>query len=314
MEIITLIASHIDCKKRLQYFVKLLGSINNQIDYFDTINVKISLSHDTDISQDEILFLIKNINKNNFQVYFQNNKMSQFEHYNFLINELVNYDENNVWILFSDDDDEWSENRLAAYHHMINSIVDDYDKTTCICYTNEKNKSTSTYIGSYTDYCVKLKYARIFFGHASNNQLQHKFCDCYFVKFLCTYGSGKLMRAFCATDDTLYNWFSRKYNTSETTISFLEQIKAFNFTEDSESPKNNTSELEKLVINNLDLYMAQYSNHNAKDWIKFCDAYTNNKISNGEVPLEFKRFIVKLYLDNYDNHMFNTKKLPVYKN
>jgi hypothetical protein len=295
MKLITLIASHINCRKRLQFFIKLLGTINNQIDYFDDIDVRISLSYDINIDKNEIDFLLDKINKYNFKFYFQNQKLSQFEHYKFLVSELDTFDENNTWILFSDDDDEWSDNRLAAYHHMLNYIpLEDYDKTTSICYTNKKNKTGSTYIGSYVDYCVRLKYLKIFFKYSTDEQLKHKFCDCCFVKFICTYGRGILKCGFCATDDTLYYWKQRPEDPNYITSN------------------NKKLNLKESLANNLDLYMAQYSNQTVKDWIKFCDVYTNNKISNNEISEEMKKYIVKLYLDNYLNHIFNSKNIPVY--
>lgn len=295
MHLIALIASHIDSEKRLHFFLKLMSSINKQIDYFEKIDVRVSLSYEPTIDKQQMQFLIESANINKFEFYYQDTKYRQFEHYKFLVDSLGAYDENTTWIIFSDDDDEWSDNRLAAYHHMINYITEDtYDKTTSICYTNQKNKTNSTYIGSYVDYCVKLKYLKIFFEHATKEQLQHKFCDCYFVKYICTYGKGLLKRAFCATDETLYHWAQHAKSDPEY------------------SPESKPLSLKDSLVNNLDLYMAQYSNQNAKDWVLFCDVYTNNKISNKEIPINIKKFIIKIYLDKFENHIFNTKNLPVY--
>ena len=304
MKIITLIASHIDSNKRLHNFIKLLAIINNQIDYFDDIDLRVSLSHDENISREEISFLFNNVNKNGFKLHYQDNLLSQFEHYKFLNSTLNDADNENTWILFSDDDDEWAENRLAAYHHMINYIKEnEYPNTSSICYTNEtdlvaksqververSDKSASTYIGSYVDYCVKLKYLRIFFDHATNAQLKHKFCDCYFVKFICSYGQGTLKRAFCATPDLLYYWIKH----SET---------------DPDYSKNKPLlPLKDLLANNLDLYIAQYSKQNVKDWLRFCDIYLEHKITNGQISDEIKRYLIKLYLDTYEKHIFSNK-------
>ncbi|XWV24525.1 hypothetical protein QJ856_gp1266 [Tupanvirus deep ocean] len=296
MKLITLIASHIDNRKRLQHFIKLLGTINNQVDYFDDIDVRISLSHDKNINRDEMNFLLEKINKNNFKFHFHDKQLYQFEHYKFLVNELNQFDDENTWIIFSDDDDEWADNRLAAYHHMINYIsTSEYEKTTSICYSNDKTKTIGNYTGSYIDYCVKLKYLKVFMENVTNEQLQHKFCDCYFVKFLCTYGLGVLKRAFCATDDNLYYWIQHE--------------------DDPEySEKYKSMKLKESLENNLDLYIAQYSNPTATDWIKFCDVYTNNKITNGEISPEMKKFIIKIYLEKFQNHIFNSKYLPIFKN
>ena len=292
MKLIILLASHIECKKRLQFFVKMLSMINEQIDYHEEIDLRVSLSHEPSFSRDEITFPVETISKNKYKFYYQDSKLSQFEHYQFLVHSLEKLDDNDTWILFSDDDDEWGENRLAAYHYMINSIpIDELNFTSCICYTNDSNttKNASTYIGSYVDYCIKLKYLRIFIDNCTFEQLQNKFCDCYFVKFMCTYGKGILKKGFCTADDILYKWIPRRRHEFDEKLSLKESLS-----------------------NNLDLYMAQYSKPTAKDWVQFCDVYTNGKISEGLVPIEIKRFIVQIYLNVYDKHIFHTKNLPIY--
>ena len=288
MPIITLIASHIDCKKRLHHFIKLLDGINKQIDYFDEIDVRISLSHNKEIERDEIRFLFNTFNKLNFKIYYHEDQLSQFEHYAYLVNTLEVVDTEATWILFSDDDDEWAENRLAAYHHMINYLAEkpDYEKTSAVRYTHEKNKNTM--FGGYIDYCVKFKYVKIFFADASTAQLQHKFCDCYFVRFIHTHGAGTLKHAFCATDDILYNWIQHEdYDKQEKHATLEENLKT-----------------------NLDLYMAQYANPTAIDWLKFCMLYFDGNYFEGMktegVPRELKKTMLKIYLDNYENHIFAT--------
>lgn len=285
MRLITLIASHLDGKPRLHHFLKLIKSINDQIDYFDEIDVRISISMDESLNAADVNALLNTTNKLAFKIYNHDNKKSQFEHYEFLCSQIKEYDSDDTWILFSDDDDEWAQIRLAAYHYMINRIMEkklEYDMTTSICYTNEKSQMASTYIGNYTDYCVKLKYLRIFFENTNPEQLQNKYCDCYFVKFICTYGLGQLKRAFCATDDILYHWIKR----------------------DSSSQKKWS--FEDAIRNNLDLYIAQYTRPNAKDWLKFCFLYCDEKLKlDGHVTDDAKKFMVKIYLDNYENHIFN---------
>lgn len=302
MKLITLIASHIDSNKRLHNFIKLLESINNQIDYYDELCVHISLSYDENINKNETVALLSIINKNHFDIYYQDISLKQFEHYKFLMDKIIECDENNTWILFSDDDDEWAENRLAAYHYMINCIpTENYDITTNICYTNESNKIASTYVGIYVDYCVKLKYLKIFFKSLTENQIKHKYCDCYLVKFLCNYGLNKLKRAFCATNNILYNWIKH----SEKDLDYSKKNKINDW--------NDWNDWKDNLVNNLDLYIAQYSKSNIKDWINFCDIYCNYKISNGEFSEDVKKYIIKLYLENFENHIFNDKYLPIYE-
>ena len=54
--------------------------------------------------------------------------------------------------------------------------------------------------------------------------------------------------------------------------------------------------------------MAQYSKPNAKDWLKFCFLYCDEKIKDGHISIEAKKLMVKIYLNNYENHIFNTEK------
>ena len=294
MELITLIACHIDCTQKLTYFLKLLTSINNQIDYFETIDVRISISYNNkQISIDEIMYLTDIMNKNNFKFVFQENLLSRFEHYKFLTNELISENKNleNTWILFSNDDDEWANNRLGAYHCMIKCIPPaDYQLTLSLCYTDKETMGENqTYLGYYTDYCIKLKYLQIFIDHLTDEQLVHKFCDCYFVKFINSYGHNILRRAFCSTDDTLYEKIDHPDYEKPTSCVF-----------------------EECIVSNLDLYIAKYYKPTAKNWLKFCEAYSS-KVNNGELSEETKIFVVKLYLDKYIDHLFADKHLPDYK-
>lgn len=292
MELITLIASHIDCTEKLAYFMKLLTSINNQIDYDNVMDVRISLSLGENISIDELKFLVNAINKNNFKFYFQESSMSQFEHYKYLTNTLSDKDNTTTWILFSNDDDEWADNRLVAYHHMINCLtIDEYKLTSTICYADKECIGTSSndkFIGNYTNYCIKLKYLELFFNHTSDSQLKHEYCDYYFVKFMNLYGSGKLKRAFSSTDDVLYQPIEHDNYVKEDAITLNECIKS-----------------------NLDLYMAIYHKPMAKSWLKFCCKCLLDA-NNIELSTEAKLFAIKLYLDIYQGHLFADKNLPVY--
>jgi len=284
MQLITLIASHIDTRRRLNRFVKLLKIINSQIDYHDKINVRVSLSHSSDIPLEEIKFLIESNNPNQFQFVYQNEKMSQFQHYHYLIQTLCECDENDTWILFSDDDDEWANNRLAVYHYLIN-INEQNDITTSICYTNDQTKMANQYLGRYVDYCVKLAYLKIFFAHTTKQQLLNKYCDKYLIKFIHMYGLGTLRRGFCATNDILYHHF------------------------ESESTRNQTDE--EILLEHLQLFMAQYNRHKVTDWMKYCEIYLSSKIT-VENLISLKKFMIEIYLKCHKNDIFHYQNLPVY--
>ena len=294
MKIITLIASHIDSKERLNNFIKLLESIRNQTNCEDLVDIKkdemdirISLSHDLEIQEDNLIFLFNIINpvenKNKFKFYLQNKQFSQFEHYKFLVNKLYNspdLDENNTWILFSDDDDMWSQTRFGAYSQMINSVpVEDYETTTAICYVD-----TQTKIKSYAAYCIKLKYLKIFFKYATKTQIKHKYCDSYLIKFISLYGLDILKIGYCESDEILYEWLQHDYK--------LKSNEKFD-------------DLYKILKNGIDLFMAKSSIQNCKEWINFCNITKTN------LHIDVKRDIIKFYLDNYENHIFSNNNLPI---
>lgn len=304
MRLINMIASHLDCKERLSNFIKLLENIKQQVDFFEKIELLVSISHYQSINREVLMKALSIMTQNfSFQFYYHDQQMSQFQHYQYLLkilpiylqqDELSDQTLEETWILFSDDDDEWAENRLAIYYYLIHSIhEEELGITTSVCYTHQKERKASNYIGRYTDYCVKLKYFKIFIDHATEEQLKHRYCQCYFVKFLCCYGEGQLKRGFCSMDVVLYHKNEKKNH----------KVKS--------KPKK-YFEWKKILENNLDLYMAQYQKQNAKDWIKFCDVNSDHKITQGEIKTETVRELIRLYLDKYENHIFNSKHLPVY--
>lgn len=281
MKIIPLIASHLDSKDRLNYFIKLIDIIKNQIDYFEKIDLHVSLSYEPIISEKILVTLLSIINQHNFIFTIQEKKMSQFMHYKYLISNCKDMDDNNTWILFSDDDDEWSENRLAIYQHLIENIED--DNTMAVCYTTGNQNE---YFGSYVDYCIKLKYVKIFFEYAHDEQLNSKFCDSFFIKFLLTYAyNHKLKIGYCHNDTILYTWIHHDY----------------------EKKNDEHNNLEKILKNNLDLYMSQYNNNTIDGWLNFNKIYSDNKID--EINDKIKEYMIKIFNDNYQNHIFNIKNI-----
>jgi len=63
-------------------------------------------------------------------------------------------------------------------------------------------------------------------------------------KFIHAYGLGSLRRGFCATNEILYKWI------------------------ESENPKQTD---EEILLDHLQLFMAQYNNHKVIDWMKYCE-------------------------------------------
>jgi len=284
MKIITLVAYHISTNEALYRLVKLLESIRNQVDYVDDLDVKISISHDKTMRVTHIMDLLKMIKMMEFKFYFQENQMNLFEHYDFLTKQL-NTDED-IWILFSDDG-FWAENRLAAYHCMIHNIPEmDYSNTTAIYYRSNSQEN------SYTDYCVRLKYLKIFFMHATPAQMKHDLCQYYFIKFIHSYGRNILRLGHCQSDAVLYE----QTNIDDDKLSI---------------PEGQRTVPEQMMIS-LDLFMAKHSKQNVEEWLKFCDINSDNMITKGNISDDTKRQLIKIYLDNYGAHLFNNKYLPIY--
>jgi hypothetical protein len=287
MEIISLVAGHIESQKTLHYFIQLVQSINSQTDYSTPLNVRISLSLESESLRDELTTLFNITNIKNFSLQIREGKLSKFEHIKLLTNEIEdNFDESNTWILFSNAIDLWGTHRMAAYHHMITDIpTADYETTSSICYTNDVSKTNNNYGGKYTDYCVKLKYLKIFINGMTTVHLNHRLCDHYFVKFMYLYGSSILKRAFCAADEILYQ-----------------------ITLEEMDPNIQQKTIDEQLTYALDYFMIQLVPQIAINWLDFCKANAN-----GDFPPEIKRKLIELFLSTYENHLFNDKFLPVYK-
>ena len=285
MKIVILIASHISSKKRCDHFVRLLESINNQTNYSNKMDVQISLSLDPNISPKELTNLLNIIEQNQFKVYLQDHQLSQFEHYKFLVNQLEDLD---TWILFSDDDDKWASDRILTYELIINNLTTEQNnKITSICCVPESENS----INNYVSYCVKLPYCKIFFDHATDVQIKHKFCDCYFVKFIRTYGSGNLGHLVCKLKREIYIWMDHNQTDPE-------------YPTHCRLNENDITNFEEAVVNMFDYFMAGQSKSNTMiDWMSFCGAYYKN----GTIGM--RRNVIQYHLDNYENHIFHDKHI-----
>ncbi len=295
MKIITFIASHLDCKERLSNFLQLIDNIKEQIDYYEKIELSASISHGNFISKQELLHVLGLTNQYNFKYYVHEEKQSQFMHYKFLTSTLHYNDDENTWILFSDDDDEWANNRLGIYQYLLENINnDDYHLTTSICYAS-KNVPMINYIGTYVDYCVKLKYLKIFFDNTHEQQLNNKYCDSYFVKYIRYYGKGILKIAYCTDDTILYNWTKHNYYEYDNNIENIEINKKLIESNLIKKTINSNEDWKTLILNDLDLFMAQYYVQNVKEWMNFCNIYSDGKIYNNQISKEIIKQIIKIF-------------------
>lgn len=119
--LILLCASHIDGKKRLSNFRKMLYSITCQ-----QLHVPCFVSIST--INDELTNEVKRIQNENpcFTFFIQDKKLTQFQHYTFLANAL-SCDSKDTWCIFTDDDDISHSIRTKVFWEHINSVIDDTD-------------------------------------------------------------------------------------------------------------------------------------------------------------------------------------------
>lgn len=210
--IISLCASHIDTLERmslLQLMIQSWHSNTVQIPLF------ISLSYD-EYLQEDILNTISQMREMYplLTVNISNVKLAQFEHYKILSETVVVLYSPSTFIIFSDDDDLWSENRVELYKNCISQFHDIIHSVSsikmCGYYTcdgashpdmryisnfaqlqNYKNLikviDTVNIPGEYWQYCVPIKYFQEFMTKASDDLLKHKYCDLTFTKFIYFY-------------------------------------------------------------------------------------------------------------------------------
>lgn len=269
MYIITIIAANIDCKDKLTNFLKLLKIINEQV--YSGFDVLISLSYQN-MDLDEIKFLVSSFNQHNFKFFYQDNLMSQFNHYKLLLDTI---NEPDTWILFSEPDDWWADNRVGAFYSMISNIpLNDYEQTSAVYYKCEPTLCIY-------DYCVKITYLKSFFTGATDEQLANEFCDYYFLKFL---NHIPMYQAISEGTDKLYEKLNHGYHTDE-------------------------ADAKTCIRSILDLYFALTTKHLAKFWLDFCSDVFKEK-NNYELSKELKVYAVQLFLDTYHNHIF--VRVPVH--
>jgi hypothetical protein len=212
---IILCASHINSAQRLIYLNSMIISWYNQ-----TIQkpLYISISYDIHIKREIIKLMEHWKNKTTFFNFtIRHGKCSQFEHYNYLLNENKSFSDK--WILFTDDDDLWNTNRIEKYleyiHHVKldyfsipNTITNDY---LYISFINEidLDKCNKYPVNEYFNYCIK--YTKLI---ETINNVKEKFdlsnptFDLYFTTYLTFNDTNSLNKNF-SKNEWLY--FYRMY-------------------------------------------------------------------------------------------------------
>ena len=282
-KLVCLIASHLNCNERMKNFDELLDNIHKQKD--SKKNIYISLSADIDTSK-----IIKKINNFGFTLLFSETKLSQFQHYSKLINIL---NEQNIWIIFSDDDDVWDNYRLATYekilnHDNIKNMTFIKTKPTAILNGDEYTFSNED---NYVNYCIPIKYVKMFFDSVTENILLNKFCDVFFVTFITTYGAPTLQHAELDTGEPIYFWRNVDYDRvcNKDKIVLTE------------------SNCKDTYLTTLDLFIARncrsQGSDNVNKFLKFAIMKTNLSDIN-ELSAFGRNEIIKIFNEHSKNHCF----------
>lgn len=297
-ELICLIASHINCDERASNFLELLNMINNQQNCLKK-NIYISMSNEIDIDVSNI----KNkINEYNFHMIYNNIKLSQFEHYNKLIKTIVINDPKNTWIIFSDDDDIWSENRLSTISCCLNDneLSDNLGCLIIPSYELYDGKTVPCDNMNYVDLCIRYKYVKLFFDNVNENVLKHKFCDVFFLNILMHYGNIHKIDNQIKCKIPLYIWRHVDYKRACASLT---------------SSKKHENDVyielgfENVIISDFDLYMAVWSRTEEKSFNNFINLLTIK--NNNSYDKKEHKIIRKIFNKNYKNHIFNFN-LPEY--
>jgi len=174
------IASHIRYEGQLELLQKAIKSIKNQ-DYKEgSIDIWLSISfHNCDFKDE---FDALNIADDCFKCFIQEHRMYQLEHLKVLNDNSYN-DYKYELILFLDDDDEYTTNRITKFDEILKDIYD-FDKgiyrQTQVLWEDAKaltdnNEVISCFI--YWTFGVKQESFNAFFHLFKQRHLQHNLAD-----------------------------------------------------------------------------------------------------------------------------------------
>lgn len=198
-------ASHIDSKERLEGLRKMLTSAQQQ-----TILVPLFLSFsykDKELLKDTLNLLLEFRKLGlDIKTILQHTPLAIFEHYEKII---ANENFDSQYVIFTDDNDTWHEDRNAAYLSMIKSL----EKNKLYVGRLNKYKSWFTDCSSNDDggehwmYVCHIDVIRKFFEVCPELHLQNKYCDLIFIRFLC-----QIMGENIITDNSGMCFYTQKEN------------------------------------------------------------------------------------------------------
>lgn len=168
MRLIALCASHIDCYKRLCALHRMLNSVAAQTISVD-LYLSISGAHESTIET------IRDHGAK-VHVFARQAPLTQFQHYKLLCADLLSNQESveDVWCMFTDDDDVWNERRVEAYLYAIKSSV--HDVVVCAGGRMHNGRLVESPI-EYFEYAARFTLFKHFFDTARPALLELRGCD-----------------------------------------------------------------------------------------------------------------------------------------
>jgi hypothetical protein len=283
-QLICLIASHVNSLKRIERVLTLFSSIKKQSQMPTRTIMSMSSSLDKENST-AIQSVLEAAKEASVEVIQQAHALKQFEHYDFLTNLLKDYSDN-TWILFSDDDDIWHEDRIASYQQAI-STVDEKCMTvkSLVCKRNDKiMKLAIDVLNCYVNYATRLSRLRLFMSGTSLQVKRHASCDLLFARFMALRVP---ITGFTTKEGNwMYDWTNDQSYQHNTQLADMKFDDTLTFDEGY-----------KVMINELDYFMARSDKQDVDCWLSHMMRYYKRIYGTNmnEIILAFMRSI-------YDTH------------
>lgn len=125
---------------------------------------------------------ILKISSNKLFLYHSDKKLSQFEHYKNILNN-INNDKEKMWCMFSNYDDIWMKHRSIVFNILINlfntCLFDKKPLYVKYNYVFENNANKDI-----VQYCCKYFNLLEFINNSHIKILNHKYCNLYFIKYI----------------------------------------------------------------------------------------------------------------------------------
>lgn len=220
MDIVTFCASHISSEKRIPYLANAIESIVKQK---HTTCMFVSVSY----IDENLAIKLKEVLKTNNVVkvwIHANTTMSQFEHYDFLVQQIDPIFINKTWVMFTDDDD-CSHNLRSKWFHIFTrykersckSVLNPYilyyydDKNITVenCH-NALNTGLAKVLVSreYVAFCIKLRVLVDFLSIVKSHKL--------LKTYMCDVALSSLLYNITHQSDCIYNGsWAYAYNQHE---------------------------------------------------------------------------------------------------